>query len=123
VQLLTGHDDRVVSVAFSSDGNRLVSSSGDATVIVWELETGAVVGQLLRNEFASQTQSVVFDPVDSGVIYAGGSGVYRWDLRPAIVERAACSIVGSRIFTTNEADRYLDGASAVYDCSEATNAR
>ena len=37
---LSGHEDRVLSVAFSADGASLVSSSADATVRVWDVATG-----------------------------------------------------------------------------------
>jgi WD40 repeat protein/serine/threonine protein kinase len=37
---LKGHDDAVVSAAFSADGNRIVSGSHDRTVKVWDAHTG-----------------------------------------------------------------------------------
>jgi WD40 repeat protein len=36
---LTGHEDWVVAVAVTPDGDRIVSGSGDGTVRVWELPT------------------------------------------------------------------------------------
>jgi hypothetical protein len=38
---LEGHDDSVLSVAFSFDGKRIISGSGDHTVRMWDAETGA----------------------------------------------------------------------------------
>jgi len=38
---LRGHDDGLSSVAFSPDGKRLVSSSWDKTIKVWDSTTGA----------------------------------------------------------------------------------
>ena len=40
---LTGHSGYVFVVAFSPDGNRVVSGSGDNLVKIWDTETGAEV--------------------------------------------------------------------------------
>ena len=40
---LTGHSDWVRSVAFSSDGKRVVSGSDDKLVKIWSSETGVEV--------------------------------------------------------------------------------
>ena len=37
---LKGHTDAVTSVAFSPDGQRLASGSGDKTVKIWDSATG-----------------------------------------------------------------------------------
>ncbi len=39
-QTLKGHTDRVTSVAYSPDGKRIVTGSGDSTAKVWDAETG-----------------------------------------------------------------------------------
>ena len=43
MRTLTGHTDIVFSVAFSRDGNRVVSGSGDNLVKIWDIQTGAEV--------------------------------------------------------------------------------
>ncbi|KAE9388448.1 WD40 repeat-like protein [Gymnopus androsaceus JB14] len=45
---LQGHDDPVTSVAFSHDGTRIVSGSGDKTVRIWDATTGAQMGDPLQ---------------------------------------------------------------------------
>jgi len=40
LKTLRGHTDKVWSVAFSSDGQTLVSGSQDETVKIWNLKTG-----------------------------------------------------------------------------------
>ncbi|KAJ7675403.1 hypothetical protein B0H14DRAFT_3178029, partial [Mycena olivaceomarginata] len=46
-QILRGHDGSVSSVAFSPDGQRIVSGSGDKTVRIWDAATGAAIGEPL----------------------------------------------------------------------------
>ncbi|KAE9387092.1 WD40 repeat-like protein [Gymnopus androsaceus JB14] len=45
---LHGHDDTVFSVAFASDGTRIVSGSSDKTVRIWDANTGAQIGDPLH---------------------------------------------------------------------------
>ena len=44
---LTGHSGIVFSVTFSRDGKRVVSGSQDHLVMIWDIETGALVSSLL----------------------------------------------------------------------------
>jgi len=42
---VAGHANHVLSVAFSSDGKRVVSGSRDTLVKIWNAETGAKVNR------------------------------------------------------------------------------
>ena len=44
--LLSGHSLRVYSVAFSADGSKVVSGSGDKTVKIWSADSGEVLQTL-----------------------------------------------------------------------------
>src|SRR2546421_12713425 len=46
LQTLEGHSDSVWSVAFSNDGQKIVSGSGDRTVRVWDAESGSLLQTL-----------------------------------------------------------------------------
>lgn len=46
LRTLTGHSDSVVAVAFSLDGQTLVSGSEDTKILIWDLHTGEVLRTL-----------------------------------------------------------------------------
>jgi WD40 repeat protein len=58
--LFQGHNSSVTSVAFSPDGQRIVSGSDDKTVRLWDLQ-GKAIGQPFQGHSDSVT-SVAFSP-------------------------------------------------------------
>ena len=66
-------------MAFSPDGKRIVSGSGDNTVRLWDADTGQPIGEPLTGHTGAVT-SVAFSP--DGKRIASGSGdntVRLWD--------------------------------------------
>jgi WD40 repeat protein/serine/threonine protein kinase len=45
-RVFTGHDDRVLSAAYSPDGKMAVSASTDKTLIIWDVATGKALQRL-----------------------------------------------------------------------------
>jgi len=43
VAILSGHTECVISLVYSSDGASLVSSSGDNTIKLWDVQTGGII--------------------------------------------------------------------------------
>ena len=65
-QVLQGHFDRVNSVAFSPDGNHVVSGSTDNTVHIWNVATGKSEAELKGH--SGSVNSVTFSPDGSHIV-------------------------------------------------------
>ena len=66
VQLLSGHTRKVLSLAFSPDGTRLVSGSGDRTALVWDLTTGGALHRL--DQHNAEVYAVGFTPDGARIV-------------------------------------------------------
>ncbi|KAH7207377.1 WD40-repeat-containing domain protein, partial [Fusarium oxysporum] len=65
LQTLQGHNGWVNSVAFSADGQRLVSGSDDRTVKIWDAATGACVQTLRVGRLITH---LFFDPKTNSLL-------------------------------------------------------
>ncbi|HEY9621592.1 MAG TPA: AAA-like domain-containing protein [Crinalium sp.] len=70
-----GHTASVYSVAFSPDGQRIVSGSGDNTVRLWNLD-GTPIGQPVQGHTAS-VYSVAFSPDGQRIVSGSGDNTVR----------------------------------------------
>jgi WD40 repeat protein len=68
---LEGHTDRVRSVAYSPDGQHIISGSDDKTIRIWNAETGSAVGKPLEGH-THWVRSVAYSP-DGRHIISGSS--------------------------------------------------
>ncbi len=75
VQTLLGHNQKVVRIAWSPDGNFLTSGSYDGTIMVWDAEKGTqletLVGQTNLEDLAWSS--------DGGRLASGGCAEYKAD--------------------------------------------
>jgi len=76
---LTGHTGAVRSVAYSLDGQHVISGSDDKTIRMWDAETGAAVGKPLEGHNSS-VKSIVYSPDGQRIVSGSSDGTLRvWD--------------------------------------------
>src|SRR5262249_49752190 len=116
---LKGHTGWVYSVAFSPDGTRIVSGSGEGAVKVWEAHTGQEALSLQRH--TSRVTSVGFSP--DGRTFASGSDdttVCLWDTATGdlIAWRAFQRAIGALWFRPETRQLFIadDGGGAGRPC-------
>lgn len=77
--VLHGHTDTVFTVAFSPDGQQLVSGSADQSIRLWQVATGALLDTFY--DHVGPIFSLAFDPTGTLLASAGRDHVVRiWDL-------------------------------------------
>lgn len=79
-QVITTHTKLINAVTFSPDGRRIGSGSRDMAIIVWDAETGELVGEPMRGHNAPIT-SVAFSPDSKRIVSGSGDKTIRiWDV-------------------------------------------
>ena len=75
---LTGHTGWVNSVAYSPDGQQIVSGSHDKTVKIWDANTGKELHTLTGHN--GSVFSVAFSPDGQRIVSGGGDKTVKiWD--------------------------------------------
>jgi WD40 repeat protein len=72
IRRFVGHDNGVSSAAFTPDGDRLISSSADGSLILWDVETGELLRRFTEHE--SWVWKVILTPDGRTAISAGQDG-------------------------------------------------
>jgi WD40 repeat protein len=80
---LTGHTGGVHFCAFSPDGSRILSASGDMTLKLWDAHTGAELITLAGHQ--DTVNSCAFSPDGSRIVSASRDGTLRlWDVHTGV---------------------------------------
>ncbi len=98
LRILSGHTDWVYAVAITSDGQRVVSASGDGTLKVWDLESGRELHTLGGHR--GEVRDVAVTAAGRQAISASADGTLKvWDLdngrgrsRRRMITRSRCGM-------------------------------
>ena len=76
---LTGHDSYVTSVAFSPDGQRIVSGSDDYSAKIWDVNSGKELHTLTGHY--SSVESAAFSPDGQRIVSGSADKTVKiWDV-------------------------------------------
>ncbi len=78
IATLSGHTDRITSMAFSPDGTTLASGSEDHTVKLWDVETRKQIATLSGH--TNRVASVAFSSNGRTLASGASDGIKLWDL-------------------------------------------
>lgn len=94
---LTGHSDRVATVAYSHDGHRLLTASYDKTARVWDTASGLTLVTLEGN--TDRMSAAAFSPDDRRVATSSYDRTVRiWD---ALTGKLLTTLVGHQDYVTS----------------------
>jgi WD40 repeat protein len=78
VAYLEGHTDRIRGLAYSPDGSRLVTTSGDGTIRIWDTQNYDTVLTISDRQYGSY--QVFFSSDSRSFATVHGEGVRMWDV-------------------------------------------
>jgi WD40 repeat protein/DNA-binding SARP family transcriptional activator len=99
------HDDAVLSLTYSPDGHKLLTSGSDSSVGLWEGSTGRLIAQVVTPKrfnqagFRRDPNSVLIAPV-------WGGPVYEWDTRGESAVGFACRVAGRDLTKTEWTEQF-----------------
>lgn len=115
VRTFTGHTNRVISVAFSSDGRQALSGSRDNTLKLWDVASGRELRSLMGH--TDSVASVAFSPEGRQALSGSWDNTLKlWDVASG---REVCSFTGHAVSVNSVAfspdGRYLASGGGKWD--------
>lgn len=88
-------DYRVSAVAFSPDGNYVLTGGNSPFVVIWDVRTGTPAKTLLTDPQDFNIKAVAFDTNGSAIyVYGDNKLIYRWDVVAEIPTSLSISLSG-----------------------------
>ncbi|KAF8594837.1 WD40 repeat-like protein, partial [Ceratobasidium sp. AG-I] len=111
---LMGHISAVMSVAYSSDGTRIVSGSADTTIRVWDAHTGKMIGEPLIRDVARASRTREYSPRapdgDFGAGFPRASAGIAGNARPTCLPLMGHTSVVTSVAYLSDGTRIVSGS-------------
>jgi WD40 repeat protein len=79
--VMSGHTGTLEQVTFSPDGSRLVTIAQDRSLILWDTDSGAIIGQPFKVGTADRVESASFSPDSQRLAFATKSSkIHVWNV-------------------------------------------
>lgn len=101
---MKGHEDGVISLAFSPDGKTIATGSFDNTIRLWDVKTLQQIGEPLRGEL--RAHALAFSP-DGTQLASAGDRVLVWSVSSATWRSLACKRA-NRDLSDREWQQFVD---------------
>ena len=120
---LLAHSDIVEKLVFSPDGQYLASSAFRDRVILWDINSQTIIGEMPVNPY--WVGSMAFSPNSNKLIipltmapkFGGDSSLLVWDIQNFVSPTTICEIVG-RNLTQQEWQQYFPSESYIATCPQ-----
>jgi WD40 repeat protein len=117
LNILEGHSNEVLCIAFAPDGKRVVSGSQDHTVRIWDAQTGALVAGPFEGH-SGWVRSVAFSSDGKRVISGSNDETVRiWDAQTGVVVAGPFQHEGNNQWVTSVAFSH-DGRQFTSACGD-----
>lgn len=112
VRDFVGHTGAVLSIVFDRVGSRLLSTSQDQTLRLWDVQSGQALMKISNPQL--HFANAVFDPAEKVIAASSNEGVVQlWDIATQKLEREFTGMDGKSVYLSHNGRYMLSGSTLI----------